>query len=149
MSFGFSVGDFITAGRLIRQVISSLRASSISEYQGLILELYGLQRALDQIERLKCQAGQEAAVNAVKVAALMCQHQLDDFAGKLKKFDSMDCNNGSRTSKSQKLKALGQRLRWGFCMHEEVTKLRIYLIAHVGSLNMRLITQGLYVTTGS
>jgi len=111
MSFGFSVGDFITVGRLIRQVISSLRASSISEYQGLILELYGLQRALDQIERLKCQAGQEAAVNAVKVAALMCQHQLDDFAGKLKKFDSMDYNNGSRTSKSQKLKALGQRLR--------------------------------------
>jgi len=81
-------------------------------YQGLILELYGLQRALDQIERLKYQAGQEAAVNAVKVAALMYQHQLDDFAGKLKKFDSMDYNNGSRTSKSQKLKALGQRLRW-------------------------------------
>ena len=145
MSFGFSVGDFITVGRLIQDVVSFLRRSSISEYQELILELHGLKRALDQIENLKCYPDQEAAINGVKVAALMCQYPLDEFAGKLKKFESLDVCSGKLASKASKMKAWGQRLRWGFCMKDEVAKLRVYLTAHVGSLNMRLITQGLYV----
>ena len=145
MSFGFSVGDFITVGRLIHDVVSSLRRSSISEYQELILELHGLQRALDQIQHLKCHPNQEAAINGIKIAALMCQHPLDEFAGKLKKFESLDVCSGKSASKASRMKAWDQRLRWGFCMKDEVAKLRVYLTAHVGSLNMRLITQGLCV----
>lgn len=143
MSFGFSVGDFITVGRLIQHVISSRRVSSISEYQELILELHSLQRALDLVEHLECTPSMNAELNGVKVAALMCQHPLDEFACKLRKFESMDAGETGKVSKTERMKAWGQRLRWGFCMEEEVGRLRAYLMAHVGSLNMRLITQGL------
>ena len=143
MSFDFSVGDFITVGKLVQDIISSLRASSISEYNELILELHGLQRALNEIEHLKCHPSQEPAITGIKVAALMCQYALDEFASKLKRFESLGLGQAGHASKFEKVKMLGTKLRWGFCMKEEVTKIRGYLVAHVGSLNMRLITQGL------
>ena len=73
MSFGFSAGDFITAGLLIEKIVSRLRAESVEEYNELILELYALRRTLSGIEHLRYRPGQEATANGLKVAALMCQ----------------------------------------------------------------------------
>lgn len=143
MSFGFSVGDFITAGRSISDIITSLRATPISEYRELILELHGLQRALHEIEHLECTPSQAAAVNGIKVAALNCQFALDDFDVKLKKFETLGIKGGKTPSKLETMKIWTKKLQWGFCMKEEVEKLRTYIVVHVGSLNMRLITQGL------
>ena len=137
------LGDSIIVGRLIQHIVSSLRASSISEYRELILELYGLERALHEIEHLKCYPSQEPAVSGIKVAALMCQYPLDEFAGKSKKFDSLITCNVACSSRMDKMRLLGKKLRWDFCMEEEVMKLRAYLVAHVGSLSMRQITQDL------
>jgi len=55
MSFGFSVGDFIAAGTLIKDIVTCLKDSggAVSQYQELMRELDGLQHALDKIERLK------------------------------------------------------------------------------------------------
>ena len=75
----------------------------------------------------------------------MCEYPLDEFTGKLRKFQDLDVNTKSGASKSRYLRAWGQKLRWGFCMKEEVAKLRVYLATHVGSLNIRLLTLGLYV----
>ena len=143
MSFGFSVGDFLATARLIRDIISLLRSASNSSYQKLILELHGLQRALREIEHLKYPSSQEAELNAIKVAALMCQHPLNEFAAKLKKFECLSVDSGGKLAKKELLKMWGRKLQWGFSMEEEVAKLRAYLVAHVGSLNMRLITLGL------
>lgn len=143
MSFGFSVGDFLTAAKLIHDVISCLRNSSNCPYHELVLELYGLQRALHEIEHLKYPPSQQVAVNGIKVAALMCQHPLDEFAQKLRKYESLGVNNGGKLGKRDMVKIWGKKVQWGFSMEEEVAKLRAYLMAHVGSLNMRLITQGL------
>lgn len=52
MSFGVSAGDLIAAGVLIKNIISALDKSSTAEYRELLLELHGLQRALDEIEHL-------------------------------------------------------------------------------------------------
>ena len=144
MSFGFSVGDFLTIGRLISDIVTSLRAASIAECRELILELHGLQRALHEIEHLKCTSSQEVAVNAIKVAALMCQYPLDDFSAKLNKFEGLEFNGGNKRSKLEIMRIWTRKLQWGFCMKEEVEKLRTYILVHVGSLNMRLITQGMY-----
>lgn len=141
MSFGFSVGDFIATAVLIKDIISALNASSTSEYRELMLELYGLQRALDEIEHLQCTENNEVAINAVKVTALMCQHPLNEFESKMKKFDSL--GEGVRTSAKSRAKLYTLKLRWGFAMADEVQKLRAYLIAHVGSLNIRLTTLSL------
>ena len=139
MSFGFAVGDFISVINLIKDVISSLRTASVSEYRELIIELHGLQRALDEIEHLLHSPELEPAINSIKVAALMCQYPLGEFAGKLKKFEGLDL--GQRQNRA---KLWSKKLKWSFTMEEEVRNLRAYLVAHVGSLNMRLLTQGLY-----
>lgn len=139
MSFGFSVSNFITVGKLIQQVTSSLRASSISEYRELTLELHGLQQALHQIEHLRCSPIQEPAVNGIRAAALACQYPLHEFAKKLKRFESLDAGKASRLEK------VSLWIRKLQCMQDEVTRLRAYLTVHVGSSNMRLITQGLCV----
>ncbi|KAI8653340.1 hypothetical protein NCS55_01319500 [Fusarium keratoplasticum] len=148
MSFGFSIGDFLAAGKLINDIVSSLRHSSASSYQELIVELHGLKRALDEIEHLPCPPGQEAALNSVKVAALMCQYPLDQFASKLKKYERLEVQpqHGDSSSKSDRLKSWGLKVQWGVGMEKDVVELRAYIATHVGSLNMRLITIGLSTT---
>jgi hypothetical protein len=145
MSFGFSVGDFLAAAGLINGIISSLHNASASSYSELVIELHGLQRALYEIERLQCPPSQQAAINSVKVAALMCQHPLDEFAAKLRKYERLGVHDESNLGRTDKLKLWGRKIQWGFSMEEEVVKLRAYIATHVGSLNMRLITLGLWV----
>ena len=141
MSFGFSIGDFMAAGVIIKDIISALRTSSTSDHQELVLELHGLQRALDEIEHLQVGPRHETEVNAVKVAALTCQYRLDDFAGKLKKYESL--GHVSKAGSAEKSKLWRLKLQWGFSMEAEVQSLRAYMIAHVGYLNMRLTTLNL------
>lgn len=141
MSFGFSAGDFITIATLINNIVSALSTSSTAEYHELLLELHGLQRALNEIEHLNGPPSQEPAINAVKVAALMCQYPLDDFASKLKKYEGLDLN--IKTNDGSRINTWRLKLQWGFTMEEEVQKLRAYLMVHVGSLNMRLTTLNL------
>ena len=139
MSFGVSVGDFIAAGILIKDIASALQSASTSNHQELLFELHGLQRALHEIEHLHADPQQqEIEVNAVKVAALTCQYRLDDFARKLKKYESL--SHSSTASSAEKAKSWRLKLQWGFSMEAEVQSLRVYLIAHVGYLNMRLTT---------
>lgn len=143
MSFGFSVGDFVTVGLLIRQIFSSLRIESVKEYNELKLELHGLQRALYGIEHLRHGPGQEATVNGIKVAALMCQYPLKEFATKIEKYNSLGHGYSGLKRDFQLLRSWRKKLQWGFCMQDEVAKLRAYLAAHVGSLTMRLVSEGL------
>jgi hypothetical protein len=86
---------------------------------------------------------QEAAVNGIKVAAVMCQHPLDEFARNLKKFEGLGVENGGKMGKRDMMRLWVKKLQWGFLMEEEVSKLRAYFASHVVSLNMRLMTEGL------
>jgi hypothetical protein len=88
-------------------------------------------------------SGQQAVVNGIKVAVLMPQHPLDEFARKLKKFERLGVENWGKLRKREMVKTWGRKVQWGISMEEGVAKLRAYLAVHVGSLNMRLITQGL------
>lgn len=93
MSLGFSVGDFISAASLISSIVASLRYASTSPYNEIVSELHGLQHALNEIEQLKCAPDQQAGLNSVKVAALTCQHPLEEFNSKLRKYQSFARHN--------------------------------------------------------
>ncbi|KAL8784941.1 MAG: hypothetical protein Q9213_003683 [Squamulea squamosa] len=140
MSFGFSVGDFLAVARLINDVIDALRSSSTSEFSELTRELHAVQHSLDEIEHLQPPPGQELAVNAIKVAALLCQHPLDDFSKKLAKYEALGQVGGT---KKEQVKKWRLKLQWGFTMEEEVQKIRVILAAHMASLNVRISTCGL------
>lgn len=140
MSFGFSVGDFLAAARLINSIVDALQKSSVSEFKELTLELNAVQRALNRIEHLRPSSGQEQSVNAIKAVALLCQHPLQEFASKLEKYESLGHVAGTKTDQIKRWKL---KLQWGFTMEEEVQKIRTILAAHMASLNVRLSTQGL------
>jgi hypothetical protein len=88
MSFGVSAGDFIVAAKLIGDMVTCLQlvGGAASEYQELERQLFGLQRALDEIEHLRVPESQQNSANAIKVAALQCRYVLEDYAGKFKKY---------------------------------------------------------------
>jgi hypothetical protein len=141
MSFGFSVGDFVSIGLLIKEIASALNGSSSAEYRELTNELQLLQQTLREIEHLEGLPGQEDVINAVKFAALMCHTPLDEFASKLQKYDILaesDLKQNSTVAKSW-----GRKVQWNVSMKDEVHKLRAYLGVHLGSLNLRLTTLGL------
>ena len=141
MSFGFSVGDFLAAATLIKDVVVCLKDSggSASDYQELMDELHGLQLVLDKIEHLEGSAMQTESINSIKVAALSCRFVLQEFRGKLEPYNkSLDRG---------KTRGLGidstRKVRWELTMKNEVRNLRAYLLAHTSSLNMRLSIEGL------
>jgi len=144
MSFGFSVGDFIAGAVLITEIVEALQGSAIFEYHELELELHGLKRALHEIEHLSSPPGHEAAVNGIKAAALMCQYPLEEFKKTLAKYHSLGVTTDSeQNAKFARVKSWGRKAQWSVSMEKEVQKLRAYIAAHVGSLNMRLATLGL------
>lgn len=145
MSFGFSAGDFMTAGLLIKDIVRSLkdRGGALSEYQELVRELHGLQHALDIIEHLQCLPDQAPMVNGLKAAALNCQFVLDNFATKLKKYGaSLDVGR----SRGRLLDGT-RKVKWSLMMKTDVEELRAYLSAHTSSLNMRLTIASLLTST--
>jgi hypothetical protein len=91
MSFGFSVGDFVTAGTLVSNIITCLSSSflsSSSSFQELVIELGALKRGLDRIETLAATTeAQQLQVDGIRLAALNCQSILNDFHGKLKRYN--------------------------------------------------------------
>jgi hypothetical protein len=141
MSFGFSVGDFVTATMLIKDIVVCLKDSggSSSEYQELMLELDGLRQALTKIEHLQGSAEQMPAINSIKVAAPNCDFVLRDFLQKLKKYQQSLEHGKSRGWVIDSSK----KVKWELTMKNDVQTLRGYLLAHTSSLNMRLLAEGL------
>jgi hypothetical protein len=141
MSFGISVGDFLAAATLIRDIAVCVKDSggSASEYQELIDELHGLLLVLDKIEHLEGSARQAEAIASIKVAALNCNFVLQDFRRKLEPYgESLDRGKTRGWAKDST-----RKVRWELTMKTEVQNLRAYLLAHTSSLNMRLSIEGL------
>ena len=90
MSFGFSVGDFIAVGSLITDIASSLQEAggSKSEYQEILRELEGLERALSYLDKVKSGDACSMNIASIKYAALSCRRPLEQFLNKIKKYDN-------------------------------------------------------------
>ena len=78
----------------------------------------------------------------MKAAALMCKYPLEEFLGKVKKYEE---SLGPGKNIGSKTRGLERKVRWGLTMKGEVQKLRAYLNVHMGSINMLLMAQGLEV----
>ncbi|KAH0538650.1 hypothetical protein FGG08_004787 [Glutinoglossum americanum] len=135
MSFGL-VGDFITAGKLITEIVSILQDvdESLPEYQELLQVLDSLQHALNFVNGLEVKDEQQRTINAVKCAALACQRPLSEFHLKVQKYGGslgLGKSNGG-------LKDFERKARWRIHMKPEVQKLREYLGIHMWSIQILL-----------
>jgi uncharacterized protein YbjQ (UPF0145 family) len=138
MSFGFSAGDFVTAGIIIKDIISCLKDSggSASEYQELARELESLQVSLDNIQKLKVPSFQDASFKALQFMALNCQITLDEFRVKINKYRTLEDSKGMRNS-------WGKKIKWQVLMKDDVQKLRMYLGVHIASMTLQMTALGL------
>ena len=103
MSFGFSVGDFVTTAVLVKNIITALQEPSVTKYEEIKLELHGLQQALNAVEHLDCPDDLRPSLNSIKVAALSCQHVLSQFKERLQVFSVLSAKSKLRDKQSAKL----------------------------------------------
>lgn len=75
---------------LVRRTIKALKKTggSSTEYQYVVIELQGLQNALQHLEALEPSEDNIGHVNAIRYMALTCQLPLRDFMGKLEEYES-------------------------------------------------------------
>lgn len=140
MSFGFSVGDFLAVGKLIASITNSLREAggSKSEYQELVRELESLDHALKHLDALPLN-GVPASLESNKYAALSCRRPLEQFLGKIERYEkSLGIWGGANP-----LRKTADKFRWAFEEKDEMKKLQSYLSIHIGTINILLAEYGL------
>ena len=142
MSFGFAVGDFIAVGNLIKDISSCLQdtGGAKAEYQGLLRELECLQQALEHLDKLQNSSSSPYTnLDSIKYAALSCRRPLEQFLGKIQKYDK----SLGVWGKEGVIKSTVDKLRWGFGQKEDIRKLQSYLNIHIGTINILLAEHGL------
>ncbi|OAL48500.1 hypothetical protein IQ07DRAFT_102796 [Pyrenochaeta sp. DS3sAY3a] len=138
-AFGFSVGDFISAAALIKKVADALKSAggAANEYQHVVIELEGLDRALKAVAALKVNESNAAHANAIRGMALSCQIPLRQF---LEGLQSYEPTLGSRASRVGARGAY-KKTTWALIQPENVQKLRAVIGAKVTSINLLLNLQ--------
>ena len=81
VGFGFSLGDFVQAMKLVSTVIDALseNGGSSSELKDLLRQLYSLETALREVRLLEVDERLYAEVLALKQSAAQCQLTIFDF----------------------------------------------------------------------
>ncbi|RYP69646.1 hypothetical protein DL771_006010 [Monosporascus sp. 5C6A] len=138
--FGFSVGDFLAVGKLIRQVAVELRENDEAspEYQSLLIELEALERALRKLQTLKPGKHELLQLTSIRATALACQRPLQNFLAKISKFES---RLGAFSTANNGWKGLPRKLQFRIMFKEDVKELRSALASHVATINLLLMTQ--------
>lgn len=137
-SFGWSAGDIIATINLVSRVIQCIHSShgATEHFQELVSELQSLSRALSEIAELTRIPGQTPEIQALKFASCACTETLQQFYEKIRPFeDSLGIGSSHST-----LKSVPRMVRWELLVKKDVPELRSYIVAHVGSLNLRLST---------
>ena len=142
MSFGYSVGDCLTAILFIKEIVVSLSKShgSAAEFQELAKELTNLQYTLDVIKALPEDGESQDSIRAIKHTAIDCQAVLEEYAKRLAKYRK-SLGNGESDGK---VKDVVKKVRWTLSMKQDVQTLRAYLANHVATVNAQLGIRILY-----
>ncbi|KAL8675852.1 MAG: hypothetical protein Q9186_007550 [Xanthomendoza sp. 1 TL-2023] len=137
VGFGFSVGDFIGAIRLVGTVIDALSASSKSsaELQELLRQLRSLETALQEIENFEVDETLHAEVLALKQSAAQCQIPITSFLRKMEPYHShLLGTNGAGSP----LQSKWRKIKWAMCEKKDVVQFKIDLLAHTESIQLLL-----------
>ena len=112
-----------------------------TEYQHAIIELQGLESALQQLEALEPTEDNVNHVNAIRGMALACHLPLRDFMTKLEEYEHALGPHAHRTP----LHGVGRKAKWAVSFAAEVERLRALVAAKHISISLLLATQTSYV----
>ena len=88
VGFGFSVGDFLAALKLVGTVIDAVREASASSTacRELLHQLLTLEAALQRVNHLDLNDAQRTEKIALRQAAAQCQRTIDEFWNKIRNY---------------------------------------------------------------
>lgn len=134
--FGFSVGDFIAALKIVSDVIDALRDSGDSSNQcrSLIRQLFDLETALLHVRRLELDDSQADQANALRRSALQCRVTIDEFMTKIRKYQPHLLHSGSLSGST--MKQAWYKVKWALCRQEDLEKFKADLTGHTQAINV-------------
>lgn len=124
---------------LIRKISKALKETggARTEYQDAVIELKGLEYALQHLEALEPTEDNLNHVNAIRGMALACQLPLREFLKKLEGYESSLGPWADRTP----VRNAGRKTKWAVSFGQEVEKLRALVASKLVSINLLLATQ--------
>lgn len=128
-AFGFSVGDFFAAIKLLNKAAKALREASgaKSQFQHAAVEIESIHDLLNRVQSLKSGRCSTETICKIHVCALSCHIPLARFISKLKELEPQLGNaKDSRTNQGTrgKFQLMRRKLRWAFTLEGELTKLK-------------------------
>ncbi len=149
ITFG-SVGDIISICLIVENFVVALDDScgSKSEYREVIRELYGLDRALLEVDIVSRTCEQTPELSALcktaRQTAETCRSCIEGFTEKIKK-----CGNSLGDGASRNvLWETAMKIRW-VSQKEDLARFRAVICAHSSSMNMLLATASVSATSKS
>jgi hypothetical protein len=146
ITFG-SVGDILSVCLIVKDLVAALDDSrgSSAEYREVIRELWGLDRALLEVDLLSrtCENTTEmtALFNTAKKAADDCRQSIASFSKKIRKYET-SLKEGAATNF---LRDTAMKIKW-VTRKEDLAKFRAEVNAHSSSINMLLATASVSVS---
>ena len=141
-----SVGDIISLYILVRDLIKCLgdaRGSS-AEYQSVIRELWNLDLILHQVELFFQSHERTDELNALRAivckCTAQCRQSITEYREKTKHFLNSLGPGGLST-----LSRIPSKIKWQISEKDDLLKFRADINAQCLSLNMLLVTTGVYV----
>lgn len=136
MSFGFSVGDFLAAIELVHDLATALsdgHGSSL-KFQGLVQELYSLERVMVEIKNLEVSTELESRLWMVQQAASHCQTAIGNFLQKSDVYMRCLRQGGS----ANWWKDAFYKIKWAVYKADDVDELRACLRGHAAAMGLML-----------
>ena len=137
-----SVGDIISLCLLAKDLVEALNNSrgAAAEYQEIVREIWGLERALLQIDLLSRTCNGSSELNALYETAHRsaedCRVCIAAFLAKIKKYNKSLKKGGS----SSIFCDAPRKIQWQVIQSSEVSKFRAEIGAHSQSIGMLLAT---------
>jgi len=141
MSFGFSVGDFISAAALTQRLIQAINGSHDAgeDYRAALRELRCMQEAFIRVSCLgESRNVAQATFKSASWIAMEAMKIIESYLDKTKKYDRR-LGGLANPGMAQNCRKVG----WAMYKSDDMKKLRETLHARLNSLNLLLVAANL------
>jgi hypothetical protein len=129
VAFGFSVGDFIAAVKLIDDVVDAVRESgrASASFAALVEELERFKLTLSRANEIQLDARLERQQREIHYAAEQCLTVIQEFWDKAQKYEE----HLYQPQRRKKIRRAVTRIKWALVKQKDVDDLREVLQSHV------------------
>lgn len=139
MSFGYSLGDFITGANLSYRLLEALSSSRgpTQEYQEAVIEIGAIYQTFLQVGRMTSNPTlNHATINAASFIVLSSMSIMDEFLAKTQGYRERLCGRTTGNSLSDNWQKMG----WVLFKKEELRALKEALHIKLSSISVLLAT---------